>query len=204
MTRTFFAAMVALACAAAPAVASASARTTSGELRRDLAVAAYASEGGQKPVTQGAAVTETFTIDAIDHTSRIVTLRDKEGNIDEIFCGPDVKRFDALKVGDKVTFRYYESVVYQVRKPGTAGTPAGAGAAVTRTPGDRPGGTVSQQMTATVTIDAIDMKIPSVAVSAADGRKMSFKVENPKNLEGLKVGDTVEITYTQALAISVQ
>ena len=179
MTRILLAAMVAVACAAAPAVA-------------------------QKPVTQGAAVTETFTIDAIDHSRRIVTLRDKEGNIDEIFCGPDVKRFDALKVGDKVTFRYYESVVYQVRKPGTAAAPSGAGAAITRTPGDRPGGTVSQQMTATVTIDAIDMKVPSVAVSAADGRKMSFKVENPKNLEGLKVGDRVEITYTQALAISVQ
>ena len=178
MTRTFLAAMVAMACAT--------------------------SAVAQKPVTQGAAVTETFTIDAIDHSSRIVTLRDKDGNIDEIYCGPDVKRFDALKVGDKVTFRYYESVVYQVRKPGTASTPEGSGAAITRTPGDRPGGTVSQQMTATVTIDAIDMKVPSVAVSTADGRKMSFKVENAKNLEGLKVGDKVEITYTQALAISVQ
>jgi Cu/Ag efflux protein CusF len=33
---------------------------------------------------------------------------------------------------------------------------------------------------------------------------MSFKVENPKNLEGVKVGDKVQITYTQALAISVK
>jgi hypothetical protein len=32
---------------------------------------------------------------------------------------------------------------------------------------------------------------------------MSFKVENAKNLEGFKVGDQVEITYTQALAINV-
>jgi Cu/Ag efflux protein CusF len=59
-------------------------------------------------------------------------------------------------------------------------------------------------MNASVTVDAIDMAVPSVTVRADDGRKMSFRVENKKNLEGVKVGDRVEITYTQALAISVQ
>jgi Cu/Ag efflux protein CusF len=58
-------------------------------------------------------------------------------------------------------------------------------------------------MTAVVTIEAIDAKVPSVTVKAADGRRMSFKVENAKNLEGYKAGDQVEVTYTQALAVSV-
>jgi ribosomal protein S17 len=165
-----------------------------------LAAPAYA----QKPVTKGAAISESFTIDAIDHSRRIVSLRDKDGVVEDVYCGPEVKRFDALKVGDKVTFRYYESVVYQVRKPGTAAESPSSTPAVVRTPGDRPGGTVSEQMTATVTITALDPKVPSVTVTSADGRKMSFKVENPKNIEGVKVGDKVEITYTQAIAISVQ
>ncbi len=156
----------------------------------------------QKPVSESAAVTETFTIDAIDHTSRMVTLRDATGETDTIYCGPEVERFHALKVGDKVTFRYYESIVYQIRKPGSAPA-ASANAGVTRTPGDRPGGTISQQVTATVTVNAIDTKVPSVTVTTQDGRKMSFKVENPKNLQDVKAGDKVEITYTQALAISV-
>jgi Cu/Ag efflux protein CusF len=158
----------------------------------------------QKPVTQGAAVTETFTIDAINHSQRIVSLKDSEGNIEEVYCGPEVERFDALKVGDKVTFRYYESLVYSIRKPGSGPAATPTGPAMTRTPGSKPGGTISQQMTATVTINAIDAKVPAVTITAADGRKMSFKVENPKNLEGVKVGDKVEITYTQALAISVK
>jgi Cu/Ag efflux protein CusF len=59
-------------------------------------------------------------------------------------------------------------------------------------------------MTAVVTVTAIDAKVPSVSITDAENRKMSFKVENPKNLEGVKVGDKVEITYTQALAISVK
>ena len=76
-------------------------------------------------------------------------------------------------------------------------------AKVTRTPGDKPGGTIAAQMTAVVSIDAIDAKTPAVTIKNAQGHKMSFKVENAKNLEGYKVGDMVEITYTQALAVSV-
>lgn len=37
---------------------------------------------------------------------------------------------------------------------------------------------------------------------AGDGRDGSAKVEDPKSLRGVKVGDQVEITYTQALAMS--
>lgn len=158
----------------------------------------------QKPVSMSDVVTASFTIEAIDHSARIVTLKDKDGNLEDVLCGPEVTRFDALKVGDKVTFRYHESLVSAIRRPGTNPAKAGSdAAAVTRTPGSKPGGTIAQQMTAVVTIEAIDAKVLSVTIKSADGRKMSFKVENAKNLEGYKVGDKVEITYTQALAISV-
>ena len=72
------------------------------------------------------------------------------------------------------------------------------------TPGSRPGGTLSQQLTVAVTLQSIDPKTPSVTVKTDTVRIMSFRVQDAKNLEGYKVGDTVEITYTQALAISVE
>jgi Cu/Ag efflux protein CusF len=156
----------------------------------------------QKPVGEAASVTKTFSIDAIDHSARVVTLKGADGTTTDIVCGPEVKRFDALKVGDKVTFTYRESVVSAIKPAGAAATPANA--AVTRTPGSKPGATIAQQQSAIVTIDAIDPKVPSVTVKSSDGRKMSFKVENKKNIEGYKAGDRVEITYTQALAISVK
>jgi Cu/Ag efflux protein CusF len=101
-----------------------------------------------------------------------------------------------------VTFSYHESLVTAVRKPGATPKPAQA-TAVVRTPGTTPGGTIAQEQTVTVTIEAIDMKVPSVAIKADNGHKMSFKVADAKNLEGYKVGDKVEITYTQALAVGV-
>ena len=61
----------------------------------------------QKPVTQMEGVEITTKIEAIDKTSRKVTLKDKDGDMETVYCGPEVKRFDELKVGDTVTFRYY-------------------------------------------------------------------------------------------------
>ena len=156
----------------------------------------------QKPVNQAEAVSATFTVTAIDSAARLVTLTDKDGVTQDIVCGPEVQRFDQLKVGDNVTFRYYEALATAIRRPGSApAAPESAG--VTRTPGAKPGGTIAQQLTATVTIEAIDPKIPSVTVRAANGNKLSFKVEDKKNIEGYKAGDQVDVTYTQALAISV-
>ena len=159
---------------------------------------------GQKAVTRGEALEMTAEIVAIDKDARVVTLEAEDGEIEEIVCGPDVTRFDELKVGDKVTFRYYESIVSHIRKPGDpAPAPSGAPTAVRGT-GPKPSGTFSQQMSATVTVTEIDAKVPSVTVKTEDGRTMSFKVEDKKNLEGVKVGDRVDITYTAALMITVK
>lgn len=159
----------------------------------------------QKPVTETDAVEITAKIEAIDRTARLVTLTDTEGDTETIYCGPEVKRFDELKVGDTVTFRYFESVALSIRKPGQpSGLPQPSDPTVTRGTGAKPSGTIAQQATATVTIKSIDAKVPAVSVLSEDGRTLDFKVENKKNLEGVKPGDKVEITYTQALMISVK
>jgi Cu/Ag efflux protein CusF len=146
----------------------------------------------------------TATITAIDYGARLVTLQSSNGDVETIKAGPEVKRFNELKVGQTVTFRYHESVVYQVRKAGqSAPTPAPEPTMVRGT-GALPSGTALEQKTATVTIKAIDSSVPSVTVLTEDGRTVSFKVRDKKVLEGLKVGDKVDIAYTQALAISVQ
>lgn len=157
----------------------------------------------QTTKSQAAEVSQTFTIVAIDQANRIVTLKDKDGFTDSLYAGPEVQRFNELKVGDVVTFRYYESVVHQIHKAGATPPSVGGNAAVTRNAGPKPGGTISQQLTATVTVQAIDPKIPSVTIKMDDGSVSSFKVEDKKDLEGVKVGDRVQVTYTQALAISV-
>ncbi len=165
---------------------------------------APATARAQKTVSHGDVVVVTASIEAIDHAARLVTLKnDADGTVDTIYAGPEVKRFDALKVGDTVTFRYHESVVLQLRKAGDSSPQPAASGAVSRTPGTKPGGTLAQQMTATVSVVAVDPTVSSITVKTDDGRTFSTRVEDKKSLNGVKAGDRIDITYTQALAISV-
>jgi Cu/Ag efflux protein CusF len=164
-----------------------------------VAAAAERSHAGAEVAVRTARIT------TIDHDARLVTLVRPDGEAETIQCGPEVERFDELKVGDTVTFRYYESVAYAIRKPGQpSGLPAETGPAITRGQGPRPGGTLARQATAAVTVKAIDEKAPSITVLTEGGRTLSFRVEDKKNLKDVKAGDKVEVTYTEAIAISVK
>ena len=46
--------------------------------------------------------------------------------------------------------------------------------------------------------------MPSVTVTTVDGRTVTRKIEDKKNLEGVKVGDRLDITYTQAVMASAE
>jgi Cu/Ag efflux protein CusF len=157
----------------------------------------------RQTVTKSDSVSATMTIQAIDKANRLVTLRDEKGAEDTMVVGPAMKRFDELKVGDKVKVTYQESLVMQVRKPGDAAKPA-ADAALTRGTGASPSATLAVQQSTSVEVLSIDQKLPSITVKTADGRTVTRKVENRKNLEGVKVGDKIDITFTQAAIVSVE
>jgi Cu/Ag efflux protein CusF len=170
-----------------------------------VAVALPALALAQKPVTKTESIEVTGTIEAIDHTAREITVKDATGVMDTYSVGPEVKKFDALKVGDKITARYYAAMAFQVRKPGAA-APAPASDDVKLVPGKgpKPGGTMAQQKQATVTVKAVDAKAPSITVVTDDHRTLTFKVEDPKNLKGVQPGDKIDVTYTEAFMITVQ
>jgi Cu/Ag efflux protein CusF len=159
---------------------------------------------GQQTLTKGQSVTSTATIQAIDSTARTVTLLDDRGQTDTYSAGTEVQRFDELKVGDKVKITYYESTVLQIRKPGETPGAAATEAALTRGKGALPAATYGVQDKMTVTVKSIDPEMPSITVTTPDGRVVTRKVENKKNLEGVKVGDQIDITYTRAFLTSVE
>jgi hypothetical protein len=179
--------------------------TTSTALALTLCFATVSVASAQpQPITKTASVSSTATIQAIDSTNRTITLRDAMGQEDTYYVGQDVKRFDEFKVGDTVKMTYYESVVLQVRKPGEKSDPSGATAAATKSAGALPGATLSVQDKMTVTVKAIDPAVPSVTVTTPSGATGTRKVENKKNIEGLKVGDKIDITYTRALLTNIE
>jgi len=151
----------------------------------------------------GERVTKSGTVDAIDHQSRILTLRQPSGTFVTVDIPEDVKRFDTIKVGDKVTATYYDNVVVRKKEPGEAPVDKLAGA-VTPTEGVKPGGTIGAQRTMTATIEAIDPKVPSISFKGPNGWKYSRRVQDKEVLKQVKVGDQVDFTWTEAVQLSVE
>jgi Cu/Ag efflux protein CusF len=161
--------------------------------------------GEKKPITKSETVTVKTTIEAIDHAARTVTLKDKDGNYDILHAGPEIKRFDELKVGDQVTFKYTESVAVRIRKPGEPAVATSSGEpAVVREATAKPSGSVTEQSTATVVVKAVDPKGSSITFTGDDGRARTVRVEEKSLVKNVNPGDRIEITYTSALLISVE
>jgi Cu/Ag efflux protein CusF len=161
------------------------------------------AKGGQmKMGSQTASV--TATVEAIDSAKRELTLKGPEGNVVVLGVPDSVKRFNEIKVGDRLTFKYTEAVALEVKKA-DSGAKLGMSAETGMEPiaGKRPAGVVSRKITATVAVEAVDANAPSISVRTADGNKMSFRVQDPKKLEGVHPGDKIVVTYSEALAITV-
>jgi hypothetical protein len=163
--------------------------------------------GAPKEAMPGKTVASTVkvrgTIDAIDKEKGTVTLKGPKGRTLTLEVR-DPSKFDVIKVGDPVVATYTEAVAFQVRKAGTA-TPGASvqEARVSSKPGDTPGGAMGREVTVTATITAIDKKAKTVTLKSPLGNSETVKVQDPKNLEGVKAGDLVDITYTQALAVAL-
>ena len=169
------------------------------------AMAVPADETKQpKPITVSDKVTMRATVEAIDKTNRVLTLKGPKDEVMDIQVDESVQRFDQIKVGDKITAQYYESVVVEILKPGAAPKPDTMTAGVTRIAGEKPGRSATAQATTTVTIEAIDMDTPAVTVKKADGASVSFRVKHKQYLKDVKVGDQVAITQTSRLMIQVE
>ena len=165
---------------------------------------APAAPAEQPRVVREAEAVMTATVVAIDLQNRIVTLKGEDGEVRDIKVGEEAVNLPQVKVGDLVTIKFYESIAIEVIKPGTF---AGAGektAIVRAKPGEMPGGMAARQVSVTATITAIDKQKSTITLKGPEGKLKTVKVQDPTNLEKVKVGDELMITYTEALAISVE
>ena len=158
---------------------------------------------GQARTVSSEMRTETATVEAIEAESRTITLKKPDGTFVTIVAGPDIKRFAEVKVGDKVNARYYENVIVRLKQPGEP-EEASAVKATTGSEQVLPGGTRAKQMTITATIAAIDMNTPSVTFTGPNGWKYTSKVLDTEALAKVKVGDKVDIVWTQAMLVSLE
>ncbi|HTO76743.1 MAG TPA: hypothetical protein VMQ61_11775 [Thermoanaerobaculia bacterium] len=167
-------------------------------------LAAQDKMAAKKPLEASETRSITATVEAVDSAKREVTLKGPEGNVVVVEVPQSVKRFSEIKVGDQLNVKYTESLVVALRKAeATAKLGTTTDTGVTRMEGAKPGAVVSRQITATVEVASIDKATSAVTVRRADGSTVAFRVEDPKNLEGVNVGDKIVVTYKEALALQM-
>ncbi|HEV7476933.1 MAG TPA: hypothetical protein VGO02_04255 [Burkholderiales bacterium] len=146
----------------------------------------------------------TASVEAIDTAARSVTLKGPRGNVVTLAVGPEVKNFDQVKVGDFVVVRYAEALTLELKKGGKElrqrSEREGSAAAQ---PGGRPGAAAGRQITVIADVTAVDRK-KQIVTLRGPSRTVDLKLRDPEQIKLVKVGDQVEATYQEAVAVSVE
>lgn len=152
-------------------------------------------------------VTVTATVEAIDVANREVTLKGPQGGVISFTVDERVKRLNEITVGDEVTADYYVSLAWEIREPTEEekAEPLTVVAGAAKAPPDTsPGAGGLRQIKAVVTVEGIDRSAETVWLKGPLGNYLTVEVADPARLETVRAGDTVVVTYTEALAISVE
>jgi hypothetical protein len=162
-----------------------------------------ASEPGKAAAVR--AVEISALVVAIDKATRTVTLKGPRGDVRDIVASADVKNFDQVKVGDFVFVRYAQALTLELKKTKVkAGEPTVSEVVAKAKPGERPAVAGAREVTAIATVTAVDKKNSTITLKGPRGNVVTLDVQNPDQFKVVKKGDQVEVTYTEALALSVE
>jgi hypothetical protein len=162
-----------------------------------------ASEPGKAAAVR--AVKLTAQVVAIDKTSRTVTLKGPKGNVVDVVAGDEVKNFAQINIGDFVVVTFVQSLSLELQKAkSSAGGITQQSAAVTAKPGDRPAAAAAHEISAVAKVTAVDKKAKTISLKGPRGNVVTLDVQNPDQFKVVKVGADVLVTYTEAVAISVE
>ncbi len=152
-------------------------------------------------------VTMRGTVQAVDATARTVTIKGDTGNVVTLDVPQSVVRLNEVKVGDVVTAVYYDQVTVTQHAAGAPDADRLEPPVPSSTPGALPGGTVAQRRITTVTITGWDPATRVVTFTGPGGAAYSRRLVADTDaalMTGLKVGDRVDITRTEAVRVAVE
>jgi hypothetical protein len=157
------------------------------------------------PAVTSQLTTVSATVQSVYPDKRSLTLVGEDGQQRTIFVGPDVK-LDKLHVGDKVRVSLYQGLAAAIAKGGQKVTDPAASSFAYKNPAGKPGGGAGTSVTVTVKILGVDPGTNTVAFQQQDGSQHVIAVKSPNMqqfIRTLKAGDTVDVTYTESVAVNV-
>jgi len=160
------------------------------------------------PVTISGEEQISAVIESVDPVTRQVLLRGPQGEMVNVTAGPQVRNLEQLKPGDQVVVSYREALAAELAKPGSSAPQPQVVEKMNRAaPGSTPGASMEQMIKARVKVTGVDHKHNRVSFIGPAKIERTVDVTDPNMqnfLQTLKVGDEVDLTYTEAIAVSVE
>lgn len=150
----------------------------------------------------------TADVVTIEREQRLVTLRREDGSLFALQVGQAARNLDQLAVGDHVRVRYRETMAASLQPAGESTRAAEGAIGAGRTAaGAKPGGGLGLAMNVRVRIESLDLAHDIAVFSLASGELIAHRLATSEGREfakGLKIGDIVQLDYTEAVALSVE
>jgi Cu/Ag efflux protein CusF len=144
-------------------------------------------------------------VKAIDKKGHKVVVVGQQGREVVLTLGPEARNFEQIKVGDLVTVTYVRALALELHKSvngGKLGQPIITEQSVRAKPGDKPAGAMEKTVQVTANVIAVDQKTQMVTLKGPN-QTVELEVKDPAMLKGIKVGDQVDATFTEAIGIEV-
>jgi Cu/Ag efflux protein CusF len=143
-------------------------------------------------------------VTSIDKAKRVVVVTGPQGNHINFNCGEEVRNFDQIRVGDLVTLTYAHALALDLRKVANNGIRERVETeqSVRAKPGEKPGAAVEKTVQVIANVVAVNPKAQTVTLRGVK-RTVELAVNDPAQLKEIKVGDQVEATYVEAVALEV-
>lgn len=146
----------------------------------------------------------TALVTAVDQKNRILTLKGPEGNEFAVLVDARVKNLPQVKVGDMLAVDYIQSVALDFQKGDGIRMATVLDDSATAKAGQKPGAAALTRVTVVSNIWALDPAKGTVLVRGPYGHFAEVKLKDPQMLTGVKVGDQMKVTFTQAVAIGFE
>ena len=146
----------------------------------------------------GSAIRTDAEVMSIDLPSRKVGLKLEDGTIAQVVVGKEVRNLAQVNVAE-----YARAVSLKLKQgPGLRVTEEMADGA-RAAPGEKPAAIVGTETHFVADVVTVNTKAKKISIKGAKGNVYELKIKDPALLSQIKVGDQVEGTYLQVMAIGV-
>lgn len=151
-------------------------------------------------------VTRRAVVESVDLETRQVLLRGEDDRLLSIIAGPEIRNLPQLQPGDVVRTDYYEAVSVRMAQPSDQSAPEGVVLTQRAPEGAKPGAAGAASVRLIVEFISYDPVSGIATFVTPDGvvQTVTVQPEMRDFAAGLESGDRVDLTMTEAVAVSIE